>query len=364
MGSLNILYPGVTSSVSLRSDFDGVNPPTTPGFTGDVYGSPAWASDDTTLRKAIATALHQVAYSAVTEQTLPLTRHITFGFNENAEVFSLDGADPISFNSLPAGFTITALTLTITIGPPAANFVDCVTTVQIDGDDIVGSPDSSNALASFSFVFPDMPMSPTDFISTVLFIEFVTTFVTTGITFNFLITEFSLTGTFETIGYSWTIDNDSPVSIGESISISSYPSNPNTPPANYDPSLLDPPPLNLLDVDHLELHFLDDAGDPQTITIPISSFTSWTWYNITFPLPDFGGSSPPIFTIVYVDNGTQFEGSLPLGQLLTIFFVDGTGIYTLVPNKTNDTLYVQDLDPVQTVEVEIPTPFAKTGFLP
>lgn len=167
-----------------------------------------------------------------------------------------------------------------------------------------------------------------------------------------------------TDSYRWTIDTDSPVTVGDTITISSYPSSPNTPPLEYDSSLSTPPPLNLLDVSQINIQFLDDAGNPQTIVVPTTSFTEWNWYNIKFLLPSFGGSSPPIFTIVYVDNGTQFVGSLPLGTLLTIFFVNGSGIYKLVADKTTDTLYVQDKTPVVTVDVKIPDPFVKLSYIP
>lgn len=43
---------------------------------------------------------------------------------------------------------------------------------------------------------------------------------------------------------------------------------------------------------------------------------------------------------------------------------DRSGIYTLVINKTNDTVYDRTVTPVSSVVVAIPTPTAKTGYVP
>lgn len=58
---------------------------------------------------------------------------------------------------------------------------------------------------------------------------------------------------------------------------------------------------------------------------------------------------------------TIFSGSVPLGTL-NILQINASGIYTLVPGKTNDTLYDNDSAP-ETMDVMIPSPFIKTGFV-
>ena len=121
-------------------------------------------------------------------------------------------------------------------------------------------------------------------------------------------------------------------------------------------------PLNLLNASQINITYYDNNNVLQTIVVPTSSFTAWTSNIITFLLPDITGPQPKAITIVYVDNGQQFSGSLTLGQLATIYFTDGTGIYVLKVGKRTDTLYVQGTR--QTVEVNIPNPFIKTGFVP
>jgi hypothetical protein len=78
----------------------------------------------------------------------------------------------------------------------------------------------------------------------------------------------------------------------------------------------------------------------------------------------------PLFIPIYyqllftgIGNGVQFSGSVVLGSLNTLL-TDGSGIYTLVPGKTSDTYYDRSTDPVTTIEIKIPDPFAKIGFIP
>jgi hypothetical protein len=57
---------------------------------------------------------------------------------------------------------------------------------------------------------------------------------------------------------------------------------------------------------------------------------------------------------------TEFGGSVVAGSL-EVLFANASGIYTIVPNKRNDTLY--DRDTGETIDYPIPTPFARTGFV-
>jgi hypothetical protein len=57
------------------------------------------------------------------------------------------------------------------------------------------------------------------------------------------------------------------------------------------------------------------------------------------------------------DGGLQLNGTVPLTLLK-----DVSGIYTMVPGKTNDTLYDRQTGQ-DSVDVKIPDPTAKTGFI-
>lgn len=87
----------------------------------------------------------------------------------------------------------------------------------------------------------------------------------------------------------------------------------------------------------------DYAKGPPSATIPVE----WT------------GDEPDIDF-----EGGQTGGFIDLGGTATVVLsADPSGIYTLVPGKTNDTLYDRDETPVVTVDVKIPDPFIRTGFL-
>lgn len=106
----------------------------------------------------------------------------------------------------------------------------------------------------------------------------------------------------------------------------------------------------------------DDGGGP--ITVPVDVITTQDDHLLIFVMPDFPTDVFVITVIVEDPTGTQFTGPVPLGDIPTIFFRDPSGIYRLVADKTSDTFYIQDADPVTTLDVKIPNPFIKTGFIP
>lgn len=71
-----------------------------------------------------------------------------------------------------------------------------------------------------------------------------------------------------------------------------------------------------------------------------------------------GSDTPP--TAIIIIMGTQFSGSVPLGEF-TVLVANASGIYTFVEGKTNDTLYTAARDG-ETYNVKIPNPGARTGF--
>ncbi len=99
-----------------------------------------------------------------------------------------------------------------------------------------------------------------------------------------------------------------------------------------------------------------DSGGFHSIPITIFSATAPTNWIFTVP----PGTLGPFVHVVI--TSTQFSGSVDLGKLVTIFFLNATGIYTLVPGKTNDTIY-DNAEPGTTVDVKIPNPTFKTGFI-
>lgn len=80
------------------------------------------------------------------------------------------------------------------------------------------------------------------------------------------------------------------------------------------------------------------------------------WQDPTIP----GWPNVLVTPYIYGD-GTQFSGWVALTPL-TLTLVDASGVYKLVKDKTNDTLYNQ-IAPISTSNVKIPNPFIKTGFI-
>lgn len=81
---------------------------------------------------------------------------------------------------------------------------------------------------------------------------------------------------------------------------------------------------------------------------------------IVFSIPD-SCINDGLVSLIATGDGTQFSGSITLGSY-TILNTNGSGIYVLVKDKTNDTLYNTARDGT-TRNVRIPRPFIKTGFI-
>lgn len=99
-----------------------------------------------------------------------------------------------------------------------------------------------------------------------------------------------------------------------------------------------------------------DSGGSHSLNIP--TWLIFTLHRWVFVVPPLTGDPAIVHVVI---TSTQFTGSVDLGPLLTIFFTNATGIYTLTAGKTNDTIY--DNDNGGTIDVKIPNPFWKTGFI-
>jgi len=130
-------------------------------------------------------------------------------------------------------------------------------------------------------------------------------------------------------------------------------------------------PVSGSDVDVDDLITITSPGtdiftdlDLSQLTIPMACGTvvpiTQTQTLFTFRIPAACTGAGAV-SIVATGNGVQFSGTITLGSL-TILLTNASGIYTLVPGKTNDTLYDSARDGT-TRNVRIPDPFAKTGFI-
>lgn len=333
MGTLSITLPGTVESVSKRSNFNG-STSTTPGFAGIAGGS-----DDDTLRAVIADTLLALGYLADGQEASFISEQITYGFNENTAVFSLDGAAPISFNSLPAGFRITTLALSVS---SISNIANTILHAKVNGDDITNSPSNpSLGVVVNTYTFPDMPLSASTFIDTQIQLAFTGTPIIPDIV-QLQINALTISGTYEIVSFRLTWElHDTIV----------------TP--NVTPVTVTSGTLLFVGLTY-EISYDIGAGP---VFVPVTVITSEELHEVVFIVPDFPTGVYEIQVYANDPGGVQFHGRLPLGPLFTIYFTDATGIYQLVPGKTHDTLYNQN-DPPNTINTKIPNPFGKTGFLP
>jgi hypothetical protein len=165
-------------------------------------------------------------------------------------------------------------------------------------------------------------------------------------------------GTYDLLAFQWTLDTVTPVNPGDTISLSSPSGTPI------------PPALNFTELSEVSVNYIDRDGNLQFIIITLVFPNGTTQYGITWsenaysfilpPLPGLDASQP--VAIMGVGDGTQFSGSVMLG-VLDILIENGSGIYRIIADKTNDTLYVNSAVDDTTADVRIPDPFAKTGFI-
>lgn len=129
--------------------------------------------------------------------------------------------------------------------------------------------------------------------------------------------------------------------------------------------------INLTEVTQIQLTWVDGLGVTQTLILPDIYWFYFITTVIIFQIPPFieiklnDPTIPnwPVITItpIIVISGTTFSGSIPLTPFV-ITLADASGIYSLTPGKTNDTVY-DNVNPPETIDVKIPNPFIKTGFI-
>lgn len=140
-------------------------------------------------------------------------------------------------------------------------------------------------------------------------------------------------GQFELVSWTFPLD-PGPYSVGENVDITAAD--------------------NLDDLSEIYLTF--DGTE-----VIVNTFVVQTATLLTFTLPIGLGNFTGTVNVSGKGNGVQFSGFVMLGTL-EILLANASGIYTLVKNKTNDTIYDRST-PGATIDVKIPNPFIKTGFI-
>lgn len=270
---------------------------------------------------------------------------IRFGFGLSDAVISLDGGAPVNYYGLPAGIRILTANLKIKVFRPINGNGDVTGDLFFQQDAAVESVDLNQVLTgtpvikTFAYDFSLSGFGAFfDVINDGFGIRCV--FVSAG-TVNQGFFDARIEGTHEILQWTFTLNppDGSQVTAGNAdengtlIIITSDPNDPN----------------------HLLLNQLTISVACGAITIVTQTETLFSFY---LPIACSGSG---LTDITATGNGVQFSGSVSLGNL-DILLTDASGIYTLVKNKNNDTLY-SSLRDGTTIDVKIPNPFIKTGYI-
>lgn len=245
----------------------------------------------------------------------------------------LDGSlIPTSFQNLPSGWTPTSATLT---ADGANTFVESgvlpsnTAAIYLQYDTFsekIFTGNNSHTDGPFSYILPSPIPSALDLINNGCGVRWILGSV--GGVADFFINRLFISGTYVINQFTFTLSND-----GGNI----FP-NSRVTITSPDGGL-----TNLLQNGGVDITWIDPSnGGFHTFSIPLADFVSITptrviliiFHNVPVP------TLPPPGTRVHVTipgNGTQFSGSITVGTFILI--ADASGIYTIIKDKRNDTLY-------------------------
>lgn len=294
-----------------------------------------FGSDDATILECFNSLTGNPGVQALVNSTAALlTFQDTLRFSFTGLSIYLDGLlTPIAFATLPAGFTPTSASVLIDGGGSAFNLqqgpadngvvdeIEYPYTIPVSilhiwssgigykANIACGPPPNPNAASSYGH-------------------------------------NLRVEGVYEIVSFSWTLVQPTErVDTGDIITVTSDPDGVN--------------PLDLDTILTITITYTDENGDPQTI--PVVTITHIDSNTLTFVMPDLLSVGDPPGIVIIEITSSEFSGSVELGRLVTIYFLNAPGIYRIVAGKTNDTLY--DIENGGTVDVKIPNPTFKTGFI-
>lgn len=272
---------------------------------------------------------------------LVLHGRMTAEFDTLTTFIYLDGdyTTPIGINDLPLGFRVTAaqIDLGLVMGASSA-IVNCL--AYITTKNYVEPPDSGFLVTP---IIPK-PSNAALFSIATLTIDGTSGLagaavtVVTGVGPILGLEEFGISGTYDTYGFTYDITpaDGSSVNINDVIVIK---------------SVITGGPGDLgLDLSQVSISMACGT------VVPIIQSPELFVFKIPVTCKNAGASA-----VIATGNGVQFSGTITLGTL-TILNTNASGLYTLVKNKTSDTLYNNARDG-STRDTMVPTPFVKTGFI-
>lgn len=301
----------------------------------ETIAGPTYSGAEVDIITAIRGANPGIARAIISEDGVPPnagdtstggTGELTFNMDDANIVLTGDVSGTFDISGLPAGFTITAATLTISSDQANGNITRNGFT--IGACDPTGLAVNVNLSANLGVLAVILDTYGID--------------VTTDpgwmppVTCSFW--QCSISGTWETLGFAFSFPQDGDtVAPNDTITITS-----------------DGDPLTDLLLDELTVQLIDLHGTETEITP-----TTQTDTLLVFLVPDLPAGT---YILQFTGNGVQFSGTVQAGSLI-ILLVDGSGLYVLRSGQRHDTYYYDSPNGDTTTNLAIPRPFAKTGFI-
>lgn len=276
----------------------------------------------------------QIIGQVTTTGFVPKSLNDTLRFSFAGNSIYLDGSlTPISFSGLPAGFTPLTAVLSTYPTPPTFSAPTLQQHFFLQLDALTEGAQDAPSLAYSS------PPSAIDLINNGCGVRAAVSITNSGSAGNLSFSELVIEGTY-TIDRNAPelklLNSDVPVYVGDKVKF-----------IITDAELVDSPgafPLpqgTLNGVEQVQLAWTDSNGDNiMLIDADNNAFdiiiqtTNQLWFYLPWGFRSFSGT----VTITFVGDGISFFGSVMAGTL-QILFENGSGIYKLDKNQTDDTLY-------------------------
>ena len=275
---------------------------------------------------------------------VPFTASLTWGIDSISPIFLLNGTNQVDWHHLPPNTVFTAININIgiiTIDSLGAGGTFRFICSPYDSGPITFPPGSISAINQN--INPGVSYTPLQILNLTASLSFSGTSIF-GSSAKYLETAIIIiNGTYTSTNYQWTLTPNVNIKSGSKVTITDTNSG--------------------LSIAQIDIQYFDSNNIIHNFTVLAQDFISNSLGQVVFYLPQIGNPPPGATVYVYgIGDGTQFTGAVLAGTF-TYSFVDASGIYQLITNKSADTIYDRSSSGA-TIDVAIPNPFIKTGFLP
>jgi len=347
----------------------------TPFSNGPITGNfTSWFATTGTLIDNISDPLKSVSgvcgdFTAPFDTTLFFSDTARFSFAGNS--IYLDGSlVPIDINSLPSGFSVSSASLKVDWGYAAsdpANTSRIYIQKNIVQETELGAPITDpTGSADIAYFGAELNIIILTGLGVGIRANLNNGVNQTNGTISGFFSNLRIEGEYITEQFSnqltWNIPDPGPYKYGEYVIIKGKDGNPNLNDVDNVTVLIgsEEVPADIIYQDETTIIFImpDPGGNTGDLPVTLNSKINQS---------SIGKS--PVFSPI--DQNGDGDGDSGLGKpiytppvspgIIEVLYANGSGMYTLVPNKRDDTLYLRDEEET-TIDLAIPAPFIKTGF--